>query len=292
MRLDDIVIRDPFVVPYEGRYYMYGTRSFTTWGSSAKGVDVYVSDDLEEWSEPVEVFHGDDGFWAKRCFWAPEVHIYGGAFYMFITLSSGWGGMQGTAILRSESPLGPFGYFGNDVVTTPKDWRCLDGTLYVSREGRPYMVFCREWVEVTDGQMCAMPLEPDLSAPAGEPWVLFRASLGKGWIRSLRHAASGVEGYVTDGPFFMRTGDGRLHMLWSSFGDGGYCEALAHSDSDEIDGNWSVDGELLHTDDGGHGMIFRAFDGKTYFTYHTPNTSYHEHPAIDEIRYENGHFRR
>jgi len=32
MQFSDINIRDPFIVPYEGKYYMYGTRGATCWG--------------------------------------------------------------------------------------------------------------------------------------------------------------------------------------------------------------------------------------------------------------------
>ncbi|MDO4468075.1 MAG: hypothetical protein Q4C49_13925 [Bacillota bacterium] len=42
MKTNDIVMRDPFVLPYEGKYYLFGTRSFTCWENHATGVDVYL----------------------------------------------------------------------------------------------------------------------------------------------------------------------------------------------------------------------------------------------------------
>ena len=63
MKLSDIHIRDPFVLLHEDKYYLYGTRGATCWGA-ADGFDVFVSDDLENWSEPHEVFHNDGSFWA------------------------------------------------------------------------------------------------------------------------------------------------------------------------------------------------------------------------------------
>src|SRR5690625_72548 len=87
MKKDDILIRDPYVLIHEGKYYMYGTRSLTTWKKpddlNDLGFDVYVSDDLENWSEPIEVFRRPDDFWSNQNFWAPEVHKYQGKFYMF-----------------------------------------------------------------------------------------------------------------------------------------------------------------------------------------------------------------
>ena len=55
MKREEIRIRDPFILPYEGKYYMYGSRvgdpcATSPWGAQ-RGFDVYVSADLENWSE-------------------------------------------------------------------------------------------------------------------------------------------------------------------------------------------------------------------------------------------------
>ena len=82
----EINIRDPFVLTYEGKYYMYGTRA-AGFGVKTGGFDVYIGDDLENWSEPKEVFssvaHGMNG----AVNWAPEVHYFEGAFYMLATFT-------------------------------------------------------------------------------------------------------------------------------------------------------------------------------------------------------------
>ncbi|MBQ0064682.1 MAG: glycoside hydrolase, partial [Firmicutes bacterium] len=70
----------------------------------------------------------------------------------------------------------------------------------------------------------------------------------------------------------------------------GYVEAMAHSDNDEIDGNWTIDETLLFDQDGGHGMLFETFDGRYMFALHTPNIFYHEHPAFYELEYKDGNF--
>jgi len=70
MKRAEINIRDPFVLAHQGKYYLYGTRGATCWGP-ADGFDVYVSDDLENWSEPHVCFHNDGSFWADRNCWAP-----------------------------------------------------------------------------------------------------------------------------------------------------------------------------------------------------------------------------
>ena len=55
MKFADIHVRDPFILVEDGKYYLYGTRGKGAWGT-IYGVDVFVSDDLENWSEAHEVF--------------------------------------------------------------------------------------------------------------------------------------------------------------------------------------------------------------------------------------------
>lgn len=277
MKIGEIHVRDPFIMKANGKYYLYGTRGSEAWGNRATGLDVFVSDDLEQWEGPREVFTPPEGFWADRQFWAPEVHAYRGAYYMFVSFKSETE-RRGTQILRAESPLGPFRPHSDGPVT-PRDWECLDGTLYTDRAGLPWMVFCHEWVQVKDGEMCAVPLSDDLSRAVGTPVVLFQAS-EPAWARK------GVEDYVTDGPFLYRTEHGRLLMIWSSFSEHGYVQAVAASQSGEITGPWTHE-PLLFDHDGGHGMIFRAHTEQLYLVIHSPNDWPKERPLLLPIREEN-----
>ena len=286
MKRTDINIRDPFVLVHEGAYYLYGTRGATCWGP-ADGFDVYVSRDMEEWDGPFVCFHNDGSFWADRNYWAPEVYFYQGAFYMFASFKNP-DVRRGTAVLKAESPLGPF-VPHSDGCVTPRDWECLDGTLYVDKAGKPWMVFCHEWVQAGDGEVDAIPLTDDLSAPAGEPRLLFRASEAS-WCKVMHHS-SGVDGCVTDGPFFWRTEDGTLLCLWASFSAGGYTEGVAVSSNGEIDGTFTQV-EPLFMDDGGHGMVFRALDGQLYLTLHSPNAHLEERPFFHPITERDGRLYR
>lgn len=274
MKSNEINIRDPFVLVHDGKYYLYGTRGATCWGP-ADGFDVYVSEDLEEWSAPHACFQNDGSFWADRDYWAPEVHEWRGAFYLFASFKNE-SVHRGTAILRADSPIGPFVPHSHGCVTPP-EWECLDGTFYVSKSGKPYMVFCHEWVQVGDGEMLAVELSEDLHMAVWEPKLLFRAS-DAAWGRAVQHS-SGVKGYVTDGPFLWRMSDGTLLCLWASFSEHGYTEGVAVSDNGEIDGRFAQ-AEPLFMQDGGHGMVFRAMDGQLYMTLHSPNIHLQERPVF------------
>ncbi len=276
MKTSDINIRDPFIVVEDGKYYMYGTRA-ANFGVKIGGFDVYVSTDLETWSDPIECFNSDKNSLCHGVNWAPEVHKYNGCYYMFATFTNKDTNLRGTYILKSDNLLGPFVPHSEGPVT-PLDWECLDGTFYLSKDGKPYMVFCHEWTQVSNGEVCFVELSSDLKKAVGEPVLLFHGS-------DMIGVKAGKSGqYVTDGPFLYRTKDDKLLMIWSSFGEGGYTEAIAYSDNGEIDGNWMHSEKHLFTENGGHGMIFRDLEGNLCFIMHRPNTSTYERPQIIRIK--------
>ncbi len=269
--LADIQIRDPFIVTdgAAGRYLLFGTGGF---GEAAHGgFVVRSSSDLKTWSEPRPALTaaGPDGV---TYFWAPEVHAYRGRWYLFGSF------MHGTDLARPErrytriyvadAPDGPFRPAGEGPVT-PAGWPCIDGTLHVEADGTPWLVFVREWVQVPDGEMHALPLTADLSAVAGEPRRLFCASEAA-WSRPQTWGE--FSGYrVTDGPWLHRTASGELLMLWSSFGAGGYLTGVARSTSGTLTGPWVQSPAPLYAADGGHPMMFRTLEGELMMALHTPN---------------------
>ncbi|MGE5557256.1 MAG: glycoside hydrolase family 43 protein [Bacillota bacterium] len=277
----DIQIRDPFVVPVqkEERYYLFGSTDKNIWDGPGKGFDYYIGADLENWEGPFTAFQPPVGFWGTSNFWAPEVHFYRGCYYMFASFKAP-GRCRGTQIFTADQPGGPFQPITAGPIT-PRDWECLDGTLYVE-EGQPFIVFCHEWVQVRDGEICAMRLSPDLKDPAGEPQLLFKASTAP-WAKSF-----GDGNRVTDGPFIWMAPDGMLLMLWSSMGEKGYATGVACSETGSITGPWKQSGKPLYDEDGGHGMIFGAFAGTLYLSIHKPNDTPHERPLFLPLRYEKG----
>lgn len=273
MKLCDIHIRDPFVLADSGKYYLYGSRGTECWGKCT-GLDVYESYDLENWSEAYEVFAPPEKFWSDINFWAPEVHKYNNEYYMLVSFKS-HDRCRGTQILKSDSPTGPF-IVHSDGPVTPADWKCLDGTLYIEN-GVPYMVFCHEWTQIGDGEICVIELTNDLKKASSEPKVLFKAS-EPAWSDGYQPGK-----YVTDGPFMYRTQNGRLLMIWSSFSKQQYCEALSYADNGSIFGNWIHDERLLFEKDGGHGMIFKKYNDDIMFIQHMPNNSPDERPQLFKI---------
>lgn len=277
METEEINIRDPFVLLYDGVYYMYGT------GCAPRGYGCWTSSDLKFWDGPFTVysFAADSDF--DGCAWAPECHYYNGSFYLFATYKSKESGKRGVSVFKSESPLGPFEEITGGHIT-PHGHDAIDGTLYVDKSGQPWMVYVGEWTSNEDetGDMMCAKLSEDFTRFDSEPKLLFRATDAK-WAK----------GKITDGPFLYNTSDGGLLMLWSnSARSGGYSVGIAFSKNNEVDGKWIHPLWALYKRnrrnayDGGHGMIFTDKDGRLLMAIHSPNSEtdgVREHAVFVEL---------
>lgn len=262
--------RDPCILLYGDKYYLYA--------NGGNGFSVRTSEDLLEWTSTKMIFTAD-GSDAIGDFWAPECHYYNGKFYLMATYKSSRNNHRGVAVLRSDTPDGTFEIISkNSPDATEKghitafDWDAIDGTLYVDKNGNPYMVFVHEWTSTDDGigRMCYAPLSEDLSYFTSEPVEIFRAD-DPVW----------TDQQVTDGPWLYRCEDGSLLMIWSNFGAHGYAVTIAKSSNGEIDGEWIQSEAPMFTGDdtnvfsvieGGHGMILRSKEGRIYMVIHAPNS--------------------
>lgn len=280
-----ISIRDPFILtdPQSGIYYLYARTALegTQDGPATAlvGVQVYLSWDLVSWSEPLVVLSLPESHWARDKVWAPEVHRFQGRYYLFVTLTANepladqgpaatredWPELvrRGTQIFVGDSPTGPFEAFENQS-HTPVGWMSVDGTLWVE-DGEPFMVFCHAWQQIEDGTMNAVPLSSDLSRTLGDPQLLFRGSEAP-WADRSRNA------YVTNGPYLHRLQDGKLILIWSAFGQTGYCVGQAVSESGSLYGPWVQSEHLLFDENGGHASLFLDLQGELKIILHQPNS--------------------
>ena len=272
VKLHDMHWRDNCILADKasGYYYMVGP--------ARRSVLSYRSRDLINWENPTKIFTIPEGFWGGKpinSIWAPELHLYRGKYYLFLTIDTSdpfdeqWPNWRprvtrGSQILVSDSPTGPFKPF-RDRSTLPVDMMTLDATLW-EEEGVPYIVYAHEWVQISNGTIEYMQMKEDLSETVGEPHLMFRGSDGP-WV-----TISETEGcFVTDGPYLWRTGEGELIMIWTGYGRTGYTMGVARSESGKLAGPWIQQEEPVYSDNGGHGMLFESFDGKLMCVLHAPN---------------------
>lgn len=284
-------LRDPFILLENGIYYAYGTgvEPDNSWDSTRWVCYRNASGSLAgEWTKI------DDSYViypeaAIKNRWAPEVHKYNGAFYMIASYFSSKTNHRGCSILKAPSPEGPFEEITNGHITQ-SDWDCIDGTLYVDKDGQPWMIFVHEWTSTDDkiGRMAVAKLSADLTHFVSEPVELFRADDPE-W----------TDHGVTDGCFLYDCADGGLIMIWSNFDNAhNYCVGIAKSENGRPDGKWVQQTDLLFSKeqtgdvyDGGHGMILRDVDGTKYLCIHSPNHPHGEReetPILIPVKEQNG----
>ena len=284
VKLADVRLRDCCVwVDTNSRTYYLVSATGRRGPNGRPAVVEFTSKDLDLWDGPRVIFETPTNFWGNRGIWAPELHEYRGKFYLFLTFNTDhllpeqWRNWpprveRGSQILVADSPTGPFRPFA-DHATLPADMMTLDGTFWVE-DGVPYMVFSHEWVQITDGRMEYIRLKDDLSGTIGEPHWMFQASDAP-WSEKSRDTGC----HVTDGPYLYRSKTGKLMMVWSSFGKGGYSVGLAISKSGKLAGPWEQQAQPLFAENGGHPMLFHRLDGQLMMILHQPN-----HPPDERAR--------
>jgi hypothetical protein len=165
-----------------------------------------------------------------------------------------------------------------DATYLPENKPTLDGTFWIDQNGKPYMVYCYEWLQNWNGTIEKIELKPDLSGSVGAGKVLFRAS-DSPWSREKDENGNVRPNKVTDGPYLFRTKTGRLGMIWTSWIYAVYTQGVAYSSSGTLDGPWLQEQDPITPPNFGHGMIFKTFQGKLLMAVHS-------HQDI------NGHYRR
>jgi xylan 1,4-beta-xylosidase len=130
---------DPFVIRYNGRYYLYCTNPDVRCWSS---VDL-VNWELEGPTIEAEEFPGLVPF-------APEVVYWNGAFYMY-TSPHGFGHY----VLKSASPTGPFKKISNNVAHN------IDGSILIDDDGQWYFY----WADDNGIMGCKMKSPTEFGEP-------------------------------------------------------------------------------------------------------------------------------
>lgn len=268
--LDSISLSDPFILADHktNMYYMTGT-----------GGMLWKSKDMKLWDGPYNVAKTDSNSWMgpRPMIWAAEIHPYKDKYYYFATFTNQSvkiDTVKGNIIERrachvlvSDKPDGPYVPM-KDPTYLPANKPALDGTFWIDRDGKPFMIYCYEWLQNWNGTIEKIELKPDLSGTIGEGKVLFRA-FDSPWSREKDKNGNDIPNKVTDGPYLFRTATGRLGMIWTSWVYTVYTQGVAYSKSGTLDGLWIQEKEPVTPPDYGHGMLFKALNGKQLMAVHS-----------------------
>ncbi|WP_261381412.1 family 43 glycosylhydrolase [Paenibacillus cremeus] len=120
---EDYGIGDPFILRYDGQYYLYCSTK-----DRKVGVKAWSSDDLVHWryeglvtEEPI-----------STSAYAPEVVYWNGSFYMYTSPAG-----KGHYVLQSDKPTGPF------VKKTDNLGLTIDGSVFIDDDAKWYFTHAK-----------------------------------------------------------------------------------------------------------------------------------------------------
>ncbi|MDQ0415078.1 glycoside hydrolase family 43 protein [Mesobacillus stamsii] len=260
-------IGDPFVLKDKDTYYMYATSAATI------GFRAWQSSNLVDWEDKGLVFdsYEQPNQWATGDFWAPEVVMHNGEFFMTYSARNADGHLQ-ISIAKSKDPLGPFKDVSTEIVQQEGSY--IDGHIFFEEDGTPYFYYVKDNYEnIINGkhvsQIFVQKMTEDLTELTGEPKLLLEPD--QDW------EGLGGEYQWNEGPFVIKN-DHKYYLMYSAnfYASSDYGVGYAVSDSPmgpfkKSDENPILSKDLENGISGpGHNSVTVGLDGKTLYTvYHT-----------------------
>lgn len=207
---------DPESRFYQGRYWIYATRSATDY-TQQLNLDAFSSADLIHWEKHEGILEMADFPWVWRAVWAPTIVEKGGRYFLIfasndIQKDDETGGLE---LAVSDSPAGPFcGVLGEPLIdrfighAQPIDAHLFkddDGTIYLYYGGWKHCnvaVMNAEMTGIVPGSLRGITPEGYFEAPCVIKWdgqYFLMWSQGD-WIDGTYSVAYGV-GDHPFGPF-------------------------------------------------------------------------------------------
>ncbi len=235
-------LADPAVIRHEGRYYLYPT-------DDGLGYDVYVSDDLLNWTKAARAFdHDGPNLWAPDVYYDPSE----GQFYLYYSANLRIG------VAVANSPLGPFEDRGILIEAA------IDAHLFRDDDGHLYLYY--EGFDAGSrilAQRMRTPLEPE-----GEPIALLEP---EGWERDFDHP-------IVEGPWVLKR-DGIYYLMYSGNAANTADYAIGYATSSTPTGPFVrfPGNPIISKRDGlfgpGHHSVVEAPDGQMVIVYHQKATA-------------------
>lgn len=274
----NVHLADPTLFEFNSTYYLYGTLNNPS--IKGQGFVVYQSANLKDWEGPVGA---TDGFalvkgdaYGTQGFWAPQVFLFEGTFYMFYTAD------EKIAVASSDSPLGPFKSDSKEALRA--DVKQIDPFVFIDEDGKKYLYHVR----LQDGnRIFVAEMEDDLSGilpqtlkeciAAQEPW----------------ENTQSVSWPVAEGPTVFKK-DGIYYMLYSAndFRNPDYSVGMATAPHPmgpwtKYAGNPILHGEMIGEVGTGHGDALFMDSDRMFYVFHTHYNQEQVHPrktAVIEMK--------
>jgi arabinan endo-1,5-alpha-L-arabinosidase len=269
-------LADPFLTSTASGYLIYGTGDPGRSGS--RTFETIVSDDLERWRRVDPVLRRPDPALGDD-FWAPEVVLDDGRYWMYYSVGHGITGHH-IRVASSASPLGPF--VDEGVNLTSGETFAIDAHPFRDVDGSWYLFFARDVLDsAMPGTHLAVVRLASMTTTASDPraalspyasWQIYeRGRLMYGEAR---------DWYTLEGPSVILH-DGTYHLFFSggSWEGAGYGVAFATAAAPL--GPWIPGGGeepivLNSRSTGligpGHNSLLRLETGEVLIAYHAWDT--------------------
>lgn len=263
-----VPLADPFILLDGQTYYAYGTHS-------DRGIEVYRSDNLKDWSYVGLALNKDDSY-GDKWFWAPEVYNVNGKYYMYYSAD------EHICVATADDPRGPFRQLIQKPMMTSE--KAIDNSLFIDDDGTPYLFFVR----FNNGNnIWVAELEKDLT------------TLKMNTLHSCIHVSQSWEralGRVNEGPFVIKH-KGVYYMTYSANDFRSPLYGIGCATATNIMGTWIkyADNPLLQNPKGlsgvGHHALFTDKNGQLRIVFHAHYDFTRVHPRcmyIGSVSFEKG----
>jgi beta-xylosidase len=283
---------DPFVWSHSGVYYAVGTGAIEAHSASPHAVSaltvegdpgafvILKSEDLFSWTpvgSALAVLHPDYG----DAYWAPEVAMAGGKFFLYYSVGRG-DKAHHLRVGVSDRPEGAYRDMGvrvTDPFFTPF---AIDASPFQDDDGQWYLFYARDFLqndaEGRTGTGVVVDRLKNMTELAGEERVVVRAS--HDWQRFLsgRIMYGGVYDWHTiEGPCVLKR-NGRYYCMFSAGRWEDETYGVDYALADHVLGPYTCDStdegaRVLQTIPGkvlgpGHNSVIIGPDGQDYIIYH------------------------
>ena len=303
---------DPFVLRHEGRYYAFGTTGEARTQPDGRIFTLLTSPDLVRWTPAGGALIPPPGADGAQ-FWAPEVVLHEGIFYMYYSM----GGCAIGAdighqlhVATSRTPQGPYTQVATMAV--PGSKFTIDAHPYLDTDGQWYIFYAQDFIDTADGYLPGTGLVVDklltMTTLAHQPRTVLRARhawtvFEKNRRMPLYNNRIFAEWHTLEGPF-VRRHNGKYYCFYSGanfltarYGVdycvadhilGPYREDRAPADKAALGGARVLHAVPGHVRGPGHHSHIIGPDGRTeYLVYHAWDAGMKERQlCIDKLAWK------
>jgi xylan 1,4-beta-xylosidase len=149
-------IRDCQILMDNDLYYLMGTCP-PFWEGENPGVKIYSAKDLLNWKFErllIDRQSLDPHVWYRDRFWAPEIHVFEGKYYLtFNCRNEEFGFEHSSGIAVADHILGPYHVVSHDA---PLIKESNDLTIFMDDDGRSYVYRTGIWTQEIDLRTCRL----------------------------------------------------------------------------------------------------------------------------------------